>query len=229
VAEDVEVAGDAEVVGDAEAAGFRMAVEAFLVAEAIFREEVAVSQGAAVFLAAAAVVSPAGRAVFFVTVVAACREAAVIFPAGATAVPLDRTVFRKILRCFPISADRGRVAVECHRVQSEVNQLAVVHRREEARHSCRPAIDRTATREIGRRNFPLAMEAAQEPVQVRFHPSAQVEAMPAIFSASPPGSGPALRSLGQSRISPVNFPRIVLAEVKSPLLLTNAQIGARAP
>ena len=152
------MAGDAEVVGDAEAA------EAFLVAEVMFREEVAVSLGAAVFLAAVVVVSPAGRAVFFVTVVAAFREAAVIFPPGAVAVPRDRIVFRKILRCSRISAEHVRVAVECHRVQPEVNQLAVVHRREEARHSCRPAIDRVATWEIGPRNFPLAMEAAQETV-----------------------------------------------------------------
>jgi hypothetical protein len=205
-----------------------MAGEAFLVAEVMFRAEVAVSQGAAVFLAAAAVVSLAVRAVFFATVAAALWEAAVIFPAGAVAVPRDRIMFRKTLRCFPISAERDQVAVECHRVQPEVNQLAVVHRREEARRSCRPAIDRTATREIGPRNFPLAMGPAQEPVRVRFHPSARVEAMPAIFSASRPGSGPALRSVGQSRIGPVNFPRIVLAPINDPLLLSNARIGTRA-
>jgi hypothetical protein len=72
------------------------------------------------------------------------------------------------------------------------------------------------------------MEAAQETVQVRFHPSDQVEAMPAIFSASRPGSGLALRSVRRSRIGPVSFPRIVLAPVKDPLLLSNAQIGTRA-
>jgi hypothetical protein len=116
-----------------------MAAEAFLAVEAVFREEVAAFQGAAVFLAAAAVVSPAAKAVFFVTAVAAFREAAVISPAGAAAVP--RIVFRKILHCSPILADRSRVPAECHRVHPEVNQLAVVHRREEARHSCRPAID----------------------------------------------------------------------------------------
>jgi hypothetical protein len=205
-----------------------MGVEAFLVAEVMFRAEVAVSQGAAVFLAPAAVVSPAVRAVFFVTVVAACREAAVIFPAGAVAVLRDRTLFRKILHCSPISAERVRVAVECHRVQPEVNQRAVVHRREEARHSCRPATDRAVKREIGPRNFPLAMEAAQETVKVRVLPSARVEAMPAIFSASRPGSGLALRSVGQSRIGPVSFPRIVPAPVNDPLLLSNAKIGTRA-
>ena len=72
------------------------------------------------------------------------------------------------------------------------------------------------------------MKAAKEHVQVRFHPSARVEAMPTIFSASPAGSEPALRSVGQSRIGPVNFPRIVLAPVNGPLRLSNAQIGTRA-
>jgi hypothetical protein len=205
-----------------------MAVEASLVAEVMFRAEVAVSQGAAVFLAAAVVVSPVGRAVFFVTVVAVFRETAVIFPAGAVAVPRDRIMFRKTLRCFPISAERDQVAVECHRVQPEVNQLAVAHRREEVRRSCRPAIDRTATREIGPRNFPLAVETAQEHVQARFHPNVRVEAMPAIFSVSPAGSRPVLRSAGQSRIGPVSFPQIVLAPVNNRLLLSNAQIGMRA-
>jgi hypothetical protein len=52
--------------------------------------------------------------------------------------------------------------------------------------------------------------------------------MQAIFSGSPPGLGPALRSVGQSRIVPVSFRQIALAQVKSLLLLTNAQIGARA-
>jgi hypothetical protein len=52
--------------------------------------------------------------------------------------------------------------------------------------------------------------------------------MPAIFSASPAGLGPALRSVGQSRIGPVNFPRIGLAPVNDPLLLSNARIGTRA-
>jgi hypothetical protein len=211
-----------------------MAAGAFLAVEVIFREEVAVSlavavcPGAAVFLAAAKVASPAARAVFFVTVVAAFRGAAVVYPAGAAAVPLDRTVFRRILHCSPISANRRRVAVECHRAQREVNQVALVHRWEEARHSCHPAIDRVATWEVGPRNFPLAMKGAKAHVQARFHRSARVEPMPAIFSASPAGSGPGQRSLGQSRISPVNFPRIVLARVNNPFLLSNAQIGTLA-
>jgi hypothetical protein len=119
------------------------------------------------------------------------------------------------------------VEVECHRVQPEVNQLAVVHQQAEAPHSCRPAIDRVATWEIGLRNFLLAIEAAQEHVQVRFHLSPRVEAMPAIFLTSRPGSRPVLRSLEQSRTSPVSFPRIVLALLKGLLLLTNAQIGTR--
>jgi hypothetical protein len=72
------------------------------------------------------------------------------------------------------------------------------------------------------------MEAAQEPVQVKVQPSAQVEVMPAIFLASPAVSGPALRLLGQSRISPVSFRGIVLAPVNNLLLLSNAQIGTRA-
>jgi len=165
-------------------------------------------------------------AVFRLAVVAPFRAAAILFPAEAAAIPLAPTMFRKILHCSPISADRGRVAVECHRAQPEVNQLAVVHRREEARHSCRPAIARVATWEIGLRNFQLAMEVVQEPVRVRFHPSGQVEPMPAIFSALPVGSRLALRSAGQLRTGPVSFPRIVLLNV--PLLLSNAQIGTRA-
>ena len=219
-----------------------MAAEAFLAVEVIFREEVAVSLevtgvfpavaavslAVAAFLAAAEVVCPRAAAVFLAAVVAAFRGAAIVFPTQAAAVLLDRTVFRTILHCSPISADRGRVAVECHRVQPEVNQGAVVHRWEELRHSCRPAIDRVATWEVGPRNFPLAMKAVKEHVQVRFHPSARTEAMPAIFSASQPGSGPALRWVGQSRIAPVNFPQIILVPVNGPLLLTNAQIGAHA-
>jgi hypothetical protein len=72
------------------------------------------------------------------------------------------------------------------------------------------------------------METAQETVKVKVHPSARAEAMPTIFSASRPGSGPALRSAGQSRIGLVSFPRIVLAPVNDPLLLSNVQIGTRA-
>jgi hypothetical protein len=222
-----------------------VAAEAFLGAEVVFREEVAislqvkgvfpevaavslavvVSLGAAVFLAAAEVVSPGAAAVFLVALVAAFPGATILFPAGAVAVPLD-TVLRAILHCSPISADRDRVAAEYHRVLPEVNQAAVVHRWEEARHSCPPAIDQAATWEVEHRNFPLAMKA--EHVQARSHPSARLEAMPAIFSVSPAGSEPALRWVGLSRIGLINFPRIVLPVVKSPLLLTNAQIGAIA-
>jgi hypothetical protein len=72
------------------------------------------------------------------------------------------------------------------------------------------------------------MKAVQERVQVRFQPSARVEATPEIFSESPPGLELALRSVGQSQISPISFLRIVLAQLKSLLLLTNAQIGTRA-
>lgn len=154
-------------------AGLRVAAEAFLAVAVIFREEVAVSLAVtgvfptlaavslavAVLLAAAEVVSPGAAAVFLAVAVALFRVAAVVFPPEAVAVPLD-IVFRTILHCFPISASRDRVAVECHRVQPEVNQEAVVHRWEEARQSCRPAIDRVATWEVGPRNFPLAMKAA---------------------------------------------------------------------
>jgi hypothetical protein len=71
------------------------------------------------------------------------------------------------------------------------------------------------------------MKAVQERVQARFQPSARVEATPEIFSGSPPGLELALPSVGQSQISPISFLRIVLAHLKSLLLLTNAQIGAR--
>ena len=125
-------------MGDAEAAGFRMAEEAFLAAEVMFREEaavflevtgvfpaVAVSLAVAVFLAVGEVVCPA--ALFLAVVAPAIRGAAVVYPAGAAAVLLDRTVFRKILRCSRTSAERVRVAVECHRAQREVNPAAIVH------------------------------------------------------------------------------------------------------
>jgi hypothetical protein len=179
-----------------------MAAEAFLAVEVIFQEEVAVSLEVTGVFPAVAAVSLAvavslGAAAFLAAVVAAFRGAAVVFPTQAAAVPLDRTVFRTILHCSPISADRGRVAVECHRVQPEVNRGAVVHRWAELRHSCRPPTGRIATWEVGLRNFRLAMKAAQEHVQVRFHPRARVEAMPAIFSVSPAGWEPALRSVGQ--------------------------------
>jgi hypothetical protein len=72
------------------------------------------------------------------------------------------------------------------------------------------------------------MKAVQERVQVRFQPSARVKATPEIFSGSPPGLELALRSVGQSQISPLSFLRIVPAQVKGPVLLTNAQIGTRA-
>jgi hypothetical protein len=127
--------------GDAEVAGFRVAAEAFLAVAVIFREEVAVSLAVtgvfpavaavslavAVLFAAAEVVSPGAAAVFLVAAVALFRGAAVVFPPEAVAVPLDISVFRTILHCSLISAGRSRVAVECHRVQPEVNQAAVVH------------------------------------------------------------------------------------------------------
>jgi hypothetical protein len=115
-----------------------MAAEAFLAVEVMFREEVAVSLevtevfplvaavslAVAVFLAVGEVVCPAA---LFLAVVAPAIRGAVIFPVETAAVPLDRTAFRTILRCSPIWADRGRVAAECHRVQPEVNQAAIVH------------------------------------------------------------------------------------------------------
>jgi hypothetical protein len=147
-----------------------VAAEAFLAVEVVFREEVAVFlQVKGVFPEVAAVsplvaVSPGAAAVFLVALVAAFPGATILFPAEAAEVPLD-SVFRTILHCSPISADRDRVAAEYHRVQPEVNQAAVVHRWEEARHSCPPAIDQAATWEVEHRNFPLAMKA--ERVQAR--------------------------------------------------------------
>jgi hypothetical protein len=225
------------VAGDVEVVGFREVAEAFLAVEVVFREEVAiflevrevfpevaaVSLAVAVLLIAAVflavvVVSPEAQTVFPVVQAGAFQGAAIVLLAEAVAVPLDITVLRTILRCSPISADRDRVAVECHRVQSEVNP-ATVHQWEEALHNYRPEIDS--------RKSPLAMKAPQEHVQVMFHPNAQVGAMPAIFSASPAGSGPALRSAAQPQITLANSRRIVLAAVNGPLLHSNAQIGTR--
>ena len=233
-----------------EVGGFREAAEAFLAVEVVPREEVvislqvrevfpkvaatslavAVSLEAAVFLAVAEeVVSLGAAAVFLVAEVGAFQgAAAVVFPAEAAAVPLDRIVFRTILHCSPILEGRGRAAVGCHRVRAEVNTTAPVHRWEEARHNYRLEIDRGAILEVGPHNFLLAMKAALDHAQVMFHPSALIGAMPAIFSASPAGSGLALRSARQPQIDLINLPRIVLAVVNSPLLPTNAQIGAGA-
>lgn len=226
---------------DVEVAGSRVVAEAFLAVEAVFREElaislevrevfpevagaylaVAVSLGAAVFPAVVAVISPEAETVFPAVVAEGFPEAAIVFLAGTVAVPLDITVLRTILRCSLISADHDQVVVtECHRVQPEVNPATAVHRWEEALHNYRPEIDP--------RKFPLAMKAARERVQVIFHPNARVGAMPAIFSASPAGSGLALRWARQPQIGLINFPRIVLVVVNSPLLPSNAQIGARA-
>jgi hypothetical protein len=173
---------------------FREEVAISLQAREVFPEvaavslAVAVSLVAPVFLVAAAVVSPEAG-VF--------PGAAIAFLAGAAAVPLDITVLRTILRCSPISEGRGRVAAECHRVRPEFNPATVVHLWEEALHNYRPEIEWVATSEIDPRKFPLAMKAAQEHVEVMFHPNVRVGAMPAIFSASPAGSRPALRSARQ--------------------------------
>jgi hypothetical protein len=134
--------------GDAEVAGSREVAEAFLRVEVVFREEVAislqvkgvfpevaatslavaVSLGAAVSLAVAEeVVSLGAAAVFLVAVVAAFPGVTIVSPAVAAVIPLDISVFRTILHCSPISADRGRVAGGCHRVQREVNQATDVH------------------------------------------------------------------------------------------------------
>ena len=107
-------------------AGFRMAAEAFLAVEGMFREVAAVSLAVAVFLAVAEVVCLGPATVFPAVVAPAFRGAAVIFPVEAAAVPPD-IASRKILHCSPIWAARGRVAVECHRAQREVNQAAIVH------------------------------------------------------------------------------------------------------
>jgi hypothetical protein len=114
-------AGDAEV-----AAGLRVAAEAFLAVEGMFREEAAVSLAVAVFPAVAEVVCPGPAAVFLAVVAPVFRGAALIFPVGAEAAPPDITS-REILHCSPIWAARGRVVVECHRAQREVNQAAIAH------------------------------------------------------------------------------------------------------
>jgi hypothetical protein len=236
------------VVEDVEVGGFREAAEAFLAVEVVPREEVvislqvrevfpevpatslavAVSLEAAVFLLATLVFLVAEPIFPVVEVGAFPGAAAVVFPAEAAAVPLDRIAFRTILHCSPILEGRGRVAVGCHRVRPGDITTAAIHRWEEARHNYRPEIDRGAILEVGPHNFLLAMKAALEHAQVMFHPSGLVGAMPAIFSASPAGSGLALRSARQPQIGLINIPRIVLAVVNSPLLPTNAQIGAGA-
>jgi hypothetical protein len=204
------------VAEDVEVGGSREAAEAFLAVEVVFREEVAISlQAREVFPEVAAVslavafppeaavfllvklVSRAAEPIFPVVEAGVFPGAAIAFLAGAAAVPLDITVFRTILRCSPISEGRGRVAAECHRVRPEVNPATVVHLWEEALHSCHPAIGRVVTSEIDPRKFPLAMKAAQEHVKVMLLPNVRVGAMPAIFSASPAGSRPALRSARQ--------------------------------
>lgn len=135
------MAGDAEA-GDAAAAGVRVAAEAFLGVEVVFREETAVSLelteaslavtavslAVAVSLPAVEVISPAAVTVFLVAVVPVFPAATIVFLAEAVALPLDITVLRRILRCSPISAGRVRVAEECHRIQSGINRVAVVHR-----------------------------------------------------------------------------------------------------
>jgi hypothetical protein len=233
------------VAGVVEVEDSREAAETFLAVEVVFRGKVAISlevrevfrEVAAVSLAVA---FPPEAAVFLlVMLVSLVAEpispvveagafpgaAAVVLRSEAAAVPLDIIVLRTILHCSPMSADRARVAVECHRVQAEVNPATVVPRWEEAQHSCRPAIGRVVTSEIDPLKFPIAMKA-QEHVEVMFHPNVRVGAMPAIFSAWPAGSALALLSARQPQIGPINFRRIVLAVFNSPLLLTNAQIGA---
>jgi hypothetical protein len=133
------------VAGAVEVEDSRGAAEAFLAVEVVFRREVAISlEVREVFLEVAAislaVAFPPGAAVFLlVKLVSRAAEpifpvvgegafpgaATVGFPAEAAAVPLD-TALRTILHCSPISADRARVAVECHRVQPEVNPATVV-------------------------------------------------------------------------------------------------------
>jgi hypothetical protein len=218
----------------------REEAEAFLAAEVVFRQEAAISLEVAGVLPAVAAVSPAvvissGAAtfleavepvsqaptVFLAAVLAALPAAVVILQVGAASVPLDRIVWRTILPCSPISADRGRVAVDCHRVQPELNQAAIVHRQEEARHSCRPAIGPLATWEVGPRNFPVAIKTEPE--------RARIEATSAIFSGFPVESALALHSLAPSRIGRINFRQIALVKINGPLLLrSNARIGALA-
>jgi hypothetical protein len=203
------------VAGDVEVEDSRGAAEAFLAVEVVFREEVTISlevrevfpEVAAISLAVAfppeaavfllvKLVSRAAEPIFPVVEAGAFPGAAAVdFQAEAAAVPLN-TALRTILHCSPISADRARVAVECHRVQAEVNPATVVQRWEEAQHSCRPAIGRVVTSEIDPRKFPLAMKA-QEHGEVMLLPNVRVGAMPAIFSGWPAGSALALLSARQ--------------------------------
>jgi hypothetical protein len=159
------------VAGDVEVEDPRGAEEAFLAVAVVFREEVAISlevrevfpEVAAISLAVAflpeAAVLLLTEPIFPVVEAGAFPGAAAVdFRAEAAAVPLD-TALRTILYCSPISADRARVAVECHRVQPDVNPATLVQRWEEAQHSCRPAIGRVVTSEIDPRKFPLALKA----------------------------------------------------------------------
>lgn len=210
--------------------------EVFLAVEVAFRGELAISLevrevfpeivevslgavflAAAIFLAAEAV-CPGAPAVCLRAVVA-FRLAAIVFLAEAVAVPLDTTLLQTILRCSPISADRDRVAAECHRVQPELNPVTVVSQSEEPLHNY--------PREIDLRKFPLAMKPVHAHAQIILHPNVRLEAMRAIFWAWPVGLGRALRSAPQLQINPVSSPQIVLAAVKNLPLHSNAQIGTR--
>ena len=197
VAEDVEV----EDPRGAAEAFLAVAVAISLEVTEVFPEVAAISLAvafppqAAVFLLVK-LVSLVAEPIFPVVEAGAFPEAAaVVFQAEAAAVPLD-TALRTILHCSPISADRARVAVECHRVQPEVNPATGVQRWEVAQHSCHPAIGRVVTSEIEPRKFPLAMKA-QEHVEVMLHPNVRVGAMPAIFSGWPAESALALLSARQ--------------------------------
>jgi hypothetical protein len=177
----------AVVAGDVEVEDPRGAEEAFLAVAVVFREEVAISLEVREVFPEVAAISPV---IAFLP-----GAAAVDFQAEAAAVPLD-IALRTILHCSPISADRARVAVECHRVQPDVNPATAVQRWEEAQHNCHPAVGRVVTSEIDPRKFPLAMKA-QEGVEVILHPNVRIGAMPAIFSGWPAGSALALLSARQ--------------------------------
>lgn len=153
----------------AEEVVFREAVTISLEVKEVFPEVAAVSPVAIVLLIAAvslmeAVVSPEAKIVFRAVETEAFPEtAAVIFHAEAAAVPLDPIEFRTILRCSPISAARGKVAVECRRVRPEIKPAVLVYRWEEALHNY--------LREIDPRRLRPAMKAAWEHVRVMFHPN----------------------------------------------------------
>jgi hypothetical protein len=173
------------VGAEVEAEASREGAEAFLAVEAVFRGEVAISLLVReVFPAAAAITFSPEAAIFLLAIlvplvaepISPVLEAEVfpevvivIFPTEMATILLDITVFRRILRCSPISEGRARVVDECPRIQPGFNQAAIAHRWEEAQQNYHPAIGGIVKCEIGPHNFPLATKRVQEHVEVIFN------------------------------------------------------------